>query len=219
MPSSQRFLIQDGPHAGKAVELSTFPFHVGRARDCNYVVDSTEISRLHARLTRDHLNIFLEDLGSTNGTFVNGRRLQTGEQYRLRAGDVVSFAQVCQWVFDDPATTAQIDLVKVTTPGLDLDVDAARVSVGGMPLYPPLSPNQFALLALLVENVGRIVTREEICDNVWGSDEDVTDQTIDALVSRLRKRLSEADPGHEYLVTRRGFGLMFQNRKPSLESD
>jgi DNA-binding response OmpR family regulator len=219
MPSIQRFLIQDGEHAGKAVELSAFPFTIGRSRDCSYVLDSTEISRLHAQLTRDHLNIYLEDMGSTNGTFVNGRRLQRGETYRLRAGDVVSFAQVCQWVFDDPATTAQVDLVKVTTPGLDLDIDAARVTVGGAPLYPPLSPNQFALLALLVQNPGRIVTREEICEYVWGSSEDVTDQTIDALVSRLRKRLAEVDPGHDYLVTRRGFGLMFQNRKPSLTSD
>ncbi len=219
MPSSQRFLIQDGEHAGKPVELTEFPFTIGRARDCSYVIDSTEVSRLHARLTRDHLNIFLEDVGSTNGTFVNGRALKPGERYRLRAGDVVTFAQVCRWVFDDPATTAQIDLVQVTTPGLEIDMDAARVTIGGVPLYPPLSPNQFALLALLVENAGRIVTREEICTHVWGTREDVTDQTVDALVSRLRKRLAEVDPGHEYLVTRRGFGMMFQNRKPSLTRD
>ena len=68
-------------------------------------------------------------------------------------------------------------------------------------------------ISLLVENAGRIVSREEVCAHVWGPDEEVSDQTIDALVSRLRKRLNEADPGHEYLVTRRGFGLMFQDRK------
>jgi DNA-binding response OmpR family regulator len=50
-------------------------------------------------------------------------------------------------------------------------------------------------------------------DRVWGSGEEVTDQTIDALVSRLRRRLLEADPDHDYVVTRRGFGLMFLNRK------
>jgi DNA-binding response OmpR family regulator len=47
---------------------------------------------------------------------------------------------------------------------------------------------------------------------VWGPEEEVTDQTIDALVSRLRKRLDEADPDYEYVITRRGFGLMFRNR-------
>ncbi len=213
MPSIQRFLIQEGDQAGKAIDLSTFPFTIGRSRDCSFVMDHTEVSRLHARLQSDHLNIFLEDVGSTNGTFVNGRRLGPGESYRLRAGDVVSFAQICTWVFDDPATTAQIEPVLLVAAGLEIDPATARVTIGGMPLYPPLSPNQFSLLALLVERAGRIVTREEICESIWGPDEEVSDQTIDALVSRLRKRLLEADPNHDYLVTRRGFGLMFQNRK------
>lgn len=216
MPSVQRLLIQEGFQAGKAIELHTFPFTIGRSRECMLVLDSSSISRLHARCTRDHLNIFVEDMGSTNGTFVNGRRLESGEAYRLRAGDVISFAQVCTAVFDDPATTAQIDAVQFPKPGLELDVAAARVTVAGQLLYPPLSPNQFSLLALLVDNAGRIVTREEIMRHVWGPDEPVNDQTIDALVSRLRKRLLDADPGHEYLITRRGFGLMFQDRKPTL---
>ncbi len=216
MPSVQRFLIQEGDQAGKTVDLVTFPFTIGRARECNHVLDYTSISRLHAQLDNDHLNIFLQDMGSTNGTFVNGRRLEANEMYRLRAGDVVNFAQVCTWVFDDPATTTQIDAVHFPVPGLELDVAGARVMVGGQLLYPPLSPNQFTLLALLVENPGRIVTREEVVSYVWGPDEEVSDQTIDALVSRLRKRLLDADPGHDYLVTRRGFGLMFQNRKTTL---
>jgi hypothetical protein len=216
MPSIQRFLIHEGDQAGKAVELVSFPFTVGRARDCDFVLDYTEISRLHARCTSDHLNIYLEDMGSTNGTFVNGRRLGAGEVHRLRAGDEVSFAKICKWIFDDPVTTTQIDPVALPRPGLEIDLDAARVFIGGQPLYPPLSPNQFSLLALLYENAGRIVTREEICAYVWGTEEDITDQTIDALVSRLRKRLLELDPDHDYITTRRGFGLMFQNRKQAL---
>lgn len=213
MPSVQRFLVQEGDQAGKAIELNEFPFTIGRARECDVVLDYTEVSRLHAQCTSDHLNIFLEDMGSTNGTFVNGRRLDPNESYRLRAGDAVSFAKICTWIFDDPATTAQIDKVQVR-PGLHIDYAAARVTVGGTPLQPPLSPNQFALLSALYDNVGRIVDRDAIVAHVWGTDEDVSDQTIDALVSRLRKRLTEADPGHEYIVTRRGFGLMFQNRRP-----
>jgi hypothetical protein len=216
MPSTQRFLIPKGEQAGKTVDLVRFPFTIGRSRDCDFVLDYTEISRLHAQCTSDHLNIYVEDMGSTNGTYVNGRRLEAHEMYRLRAGDVVSFAQVCTWVFDDPATTSQIDPVQLPKPGLEVDIAAARVMIGGSPLHPPLSPNQFALLALLVENAGRIVTREQMVDHVWGSGEEVTDQTIDALVSRLRRRLLEADPDHDYVVTRRGFGLMFQNRKQSL---
>lgn len=213
MPSQQRFLIQSGDRAGKVVELPHFPFTIGRARECDYVLDHTEVSRLHAQLNSDHLNVLLSDMDSTNGTFVNGRRLEPGEEYRLRAGDVVNFGKIAEWVFDDPVTTAQIDPIKVPVPGLELDPATARVTISGIPLYPPLSPNQFALLAVLYENKDRIVTREEVIARVWGEEEDVSDQTIDALVSRLRKRLNEVDPHHDYLVTRRGFGLMFQNRK------
>jgi DNA-binding response OmpR family regulator len=212
MPSVQRFLIKEGANAGKTVELARFPFMIGRARDCDYVLDYTAISRLHARCTSDHQSIYLEDSGSTNGTFVNGRRLAPGEQYRLRAGDEVTFGQVCVWVFDDPATTAQIAAVKLPRPGLEIDEAAARVMVGGTLLYPPLSPNQFALLALLAANAGRIVTRDEVISAVWGADTGISDQTIDALVSRLRRRLLEADPEHDYIITRRGFGFMFQDR-------
>lgn len=212
MPTAPRFIIKEGELAHRTVELETFPFTIGRARECDFVLDYTGVSRLHARLSSDHLNIYLEDLGSTNGTFVNGRRLAPGEQYRLRAGDEVNFAQVCTWTFDDPATTAQIDRVQLH-PGVAIDYAAARVTVGGMPLQPPLSPNQFALLALLYEHAGRIVTREEVVRQIWGVGAEASDQTIDALVSRLRKRLTDADPGHDYIITRRGFGLMFQNRK------
>jgi predicted component of type VI protein secretion system len=212
MPSIQRFLVQDGPYAGRAIDLKTFPFTIGRARECDLVLDDTGISRLHARCHSDHLNIYLEDAGSTNGTFVNGRRLEPGEQHRLRAGDEVQFAQVCTVIFDDPATTSQIDPVELPLPGLEVDNDTAQVSIAGTRLDPPLSPHQFALLSLLVENAGRIVSREEVFEYVWGPDEEVSDQTLDALVSRLRKRLLETDPEHDYIVTRRGFGLMFQNR-------
>jgi DNA-binding response OmpR family regulator len=63
-----------------------------------------------------------------------------------------------------------------------------------------------------MKHENRIVSREEVRYYVWGPDEDVQEQTIDALVSRLRKRLNELDPEHDYIVTRRGFGLMFVNR-------
>lgn len=216
MPGIQRFLIRAGGKPGRAIDLDTFPFTIGRARECNLVLDSGEISRLHAQLVSDHLHLYLEDLGSTNGTFVNGQRLEPGEPQRLRAGDEIHFGQSFSVVLDDPVTTMQIDPVQIPPPGLELNLDAATVKVGGQTLDPPLSPHQFALLALLVESAGRIVTREQIVGAIWGPGANIPDQTLDALVSRLRKRLQDADPAHDYLVTRRGFGLMFQNRKQSM---
>src|SRR5690606_41185794 len=65
MPSVQRFLIHNGDRPGRAIDLVTFPFTIGRARECDLVLDAGDVSRLHAQLSSDHLNLYLEDLGST----------------------------------------------------------------------------------------------------------------------------------------------------------
>jgi DNA-binding response OmpR family regulator len=122
-------------------------------------------------------------------------------------------AQVCNIEFDDPGTTVQMLPVHLPSPGLVLDEDGAQVTIDGKRLDPPLSPSQFLLLSLLAKHEDRIVTREDVRNFVWGPEEEVTDQTIDALVSRLRKRLDEADVDHQYVVTRRGFGLSFRNKR------
>lgn len=201
---------EDGP-SFRRVFLQEFPYTVGRARDCHLVLDTDGVSRLHVRLDYEHEQVTVTDLGSTNGTYVNNQRLEPHKARRLKAGDVVNLGGDCRLEFDDPAATATIPLVDVPIPGLVMDEAAAAVSIDGIRLSPPLSPGQFALLKLLAERAGSVVTREEIREGVWG-DERVSDQTLDALVSRLRKRLTAADPTHEYIVTRRGFGLIFRNR-------
>ncbi len=206
------FTIRQNAHHTRRITLSEFPFTIGRARDCNLVLDENGVSRLHARLDFTHEQVTITDLGSTNGTYVNRQRIEPHKPRLLRSGDVINLGGECQIEFDDPASTATIPLVDAPIPGLVLDDTLAAVSIDGHRLDPPLSPGQFALLRLLVERAGTVVTREEIRHYVWGGEEPISDQTLDALVSRLRKRLAEADPAHEYIVTRRGFGLIFQNK-------
>ena len=215
MSGATRLILLDGLTylpGRQFLPLDHFPFVIGRARECELVVDSTQISRQHARLELDHDQVVITDLGSTNGSSVNGERLTPREPRRLRAGDKINLGGVCTLEFDDPGTTLQAWAAPVSSLGMTLDEDAAQVLIDGQTIDPPLSPGQFMLLALLVHNEGRVVTREEVRAHIWGHEEEVTDQTIDALVSRLRKRLDEADTTHEYVVTRRGFGLMFRNR-------
>jgi DNA-binding response OmpR family regulator len=78
---------------------------------------------------------------------------------------------------------------------------------------PSLSAPQFRFLELLYENAGRVCTREEVINAVW-QDEDgvgVTEQAIDALVRRVRDRLEELDPEHQYVATVRGHGFRLDN--------
>ncbi len=214
MHTEPRLVLLDGFESrSQALPLENFPFMIGRARDCHLVADHSQVSRLHARLDFDHERIIITDLNSTNGTFVNGNRLTPECPHRLSAGDKISLGQICTVEFDDPGTTTQLIPIQLSTVGLVLDEDGAQASINGCRLDPALSPGQFTLLALLVRNEGRVVTREDVRAYVWGPHENVTDQTIDALVSRLRKRLDDADPEHDYIITRRGFGLMFRNRQ------
>jgi FHA domain-containing protein/uncharacterized protein DUF1707 len=64
-------------------------FRIGRNRDCDLVLAHLTVSRVHARLDRTHDGWLLTDLGSTNGTRVNGWRVRGGVP--VRPGDLVSF--------------------------------------------------------------------------------------------------------------------------------
>jgi two-component system response regulator RegX3 len=85
-----------------------------------------------------------------------------------------------------------------------MDVDRHVVSVRGEPVAMPLK--EFELLELLLRNAGRVLTRGQLIDRVWGSDYVGDTKTLDVHVKRLRAKL-EPDPSEpKYLVTVRGLG-------------
>ncbi len=101
-----------------------------------------------------------------------------------------------------------------TTPRLlRVDNRSRRVWIGNDELLPPLSVSQYQLLELLYENPGRVVSRMELIQAVWGQEDaiGVSEQALDALIRRLRDRLSSINPNHAFLVTVRGHGLRLDN--------
>ena len=99
-------------------------------------------------------------------------------------------------------------------PGrLQLDKRSRRVWIGEQEVTPPLSVSQFRLLDILYKNNGDIVSREDVMTQVWGEEDaiGISEQALDALVRRLRDRLSSTDPKHAYVVTVRGHGLTLDN--------
>jgi two-component system response regulator RegX3 len=89
-----------------------------------------------------------------------------------------------------------------------LDVDRHVVSVDGTPVPMPLK--EFDLLEILVRNAGRVLTRTQLIDRVWGSDYVGDTKTLDVHVKRLRAKV-EADPARPvHLVTVRGLGYKFE---------
>ena len=65
---------------------------IGRAIGADFIVDATMVSRVHCRLTAGSGEIELEDLDSTNGTFVNGQRVD--KRMRVKAGDRIGVGRV-----------------------------------------------------------------------------------------------------------------------------
>jgi len=146
----------------------------------------------------------LEDAGSRNGTWVNG--IPVGSPTRLSDGDEVSVAARYKLYFVDAEATAPLVF---EGRGLRVDPDTMAVYVNGELLDPPLSGPQYELLLLLYRAGGTLVARDDIVRNVWPDvdAEGVSEDAIDALIRRLRHRLSEADPDHAYIVTVRGYGF------------
>ncbi len=89
-----------------------------------------------------------------------------------------------------------------------MDVDRHLVTVQGSPVQLPLK--EFDLLELLLRNTGRVLTRGQLIDRVWGSDYVGDTKTLDVHVKRLRAKI-EPDPAHPaYLLTVRGLGYKFE---------
>ena len=89
-----------------------------------------------------------------------------------------------------------------------VDVAARRASIGGDELE--LSPKEFDLLALLVREAGRVVTRERIMAEVWDENWFGSTKTLDMHVSWLRRKLGDEADNPRHLVTVRGVGLRFE---------
>ena len=89
-----------------------------------------------------------------------------------------------------------------------MDVERHVVTVDGDPISLPLK--EFELLELLLRNAGRVLTRGQIIDRVWGADYVGDTKTLDVHVKRLRAKL-EPDPGNpSFLVTVRGLGYKLE---------
>lgn len=91
--------------------------------------------------------------------------------------------------------------------GVRVDVDRYVVTVRGGDMQLPLK--EFELLEMLVRNAGRVMTRDQLIDRVWGSDYVGDTKTLDVHVKRLRTKIEENPSKPELLVTLRGLGYKF----------
>lgn len=89
-----------------------------------------------------------------------------------------------------------------------MDVDRHVVSVHGEPV--PLPLKEFDLLEYLIRNAGRVLTRGQLIDRVWGSDYVGDTKTLDVHVKRLRAKIEPDPAAPRYLITVRGLGYKLE---------
>ena len=95
-----KLIIEQGPTTGQEIELVKDEFVIGRIEGNDLVIPEPSVSRRHARLIRQGAQVLLEDLGSSNGTFINGQRLST--PFPLKSGDTFTLGHATRLKFQTP---------------------------------------------------------------------------------------------------------------------
>jgi pSer/pThr/pTyr-binding forkhead associated (FHA) protein len=203
-------IVQEGIQAGQRWPLNKPELSIGRGSDCDVLLNDKTVSRHHARIAKESDKWMLHD-ESKNGTHINGQVL--AGPHHLQDGDVIAIATATKLVFVGSEATVPLALELPKGGRLKLDIPSRRVWVKGKEIDPPLSLPQYRLLELLYARNGQVCSREDVVQAVWPDvqSDGVSEQSIDALVRRLRDRIAEFDLEYQYIVTVRGQGFRLDN--------
>lgn len=208
-------IITEGPLRGQQWVMHNDQLVIGRGGHCDIVIPERRVSREHVRIWREGGQCYIEDLQSKNGTHINAVRLEGIAE--IHEGDEVQIALCVKMKFVGAEATVPLTFEEEVAElgpekGLRLDRHTRHVLVDGKVIDPQLSLYQYRLIELLVEANGGVCTRDDVVRAVWPDaiEEGISEQAIDALVRRLRDRLMEVSPDHQYIVTVRGHGFRLE---------
>lgn len=108
----------------------------------------------------------------------------------------------------EPEEDSYEDLQVLEGGPVRMDVERHEVTVDGEPIAMPLK--EFDLLEYLLRNSGRVLTRGQLIDRIWGADYVGDTKTLDVHVKRLRSKIEPEPSRPRYLVTVRGLGYKFE---------
>ncbi len=196
-------LVKDAAGTEWIVPLDRDVLTIGRDPTCNIRIDSPYVSRQHARIEMQEGSPALVDLGSRNGSLLDGERVDGTAP--LIPGNVVSIADATITCLAEAApdgTTRFYEKPSRAGPAdtLRVDAQAYEVYTGVTPLERRLSAQEFELLRFLYEHQDRVCTSQELGDAIWGSgnwDKDM----LHRLVHRLKRKVEPNPEKPRYLQT------------------
>lgn len=133
-----KLIVNQGPRPSQEYELTNEVYVLGREAGNDLVIEDSQISRRHARLTRQGSSYLIEDLSSTNGTFVNGRRIAAPTL--LSNGDKLGLADTVLLSVVAPMPTLGSDETLVGGVADALGATAVNAPVPTQPAFAPPPP-------------------------------------------------------------------------------
>ena len=198
--------------------ISTIPINVpsviaGNSDAVDIKLENRFVSRRHFQVRFDSDVFYICDLGSTNGTYLNGKKLNPNEEQILRDGDRVGLG-VDEVIlgFSGPAGTVRIDTAVIARASRgddgDLVVDSSSRDVWVRDKkLPSLPRKEFDILECLFQNRGQAVSRDDIAAAGWPErPDDVPNADIDQYIRRLRRKIEEDPSKPAIILTRVGYG-------------
>ena len=193
--------------------MNTEEFGVGRSVSNDLVIDSPKISRSHLKILAGQDDSFhVQDLGSANGTMLNGKALEKLKEYHLRASGELQLAGILHIKFTDSGATF-VAPETLTVFGLSLSHADRNVWLQGRETDGfKLSNSEYKFLSLLMERYPDHVSHVDLTQAIWeyvSNDPEDEKRSRDALFNiakRLRERLQIVDPDYEYIETVRKWG-------------
>ena len=201
-------VIIEGPSSGRELTLSQDEIVIGRDEQADLVISSPSVSRRHARILRRNEQYYVEDLGSSNGTFVNGQRVQ--QSTPLNTGDDITLGQAIRLRFDWPDDEDERTMMQATVYAVDENVPAT-VQMQKSPADSPLPPASVAqgaqasssqpprlVVRVAGENPEVHELRQETITMGRAGDNDIVIPS--RIVSRYHARLERSGDGYRLVV-------------------
>jgi DNA-binding winged helix-turn-helix (wHTH) protein len=200
------YIIRGEPYRlGSYVHLTADETVIGRASPDNnpdIAFANSFVSRRHVRISRVNGRAYLEDMGSTHGTEINGHKIAKNTPTPLNSSDIIKLARGMvafhfSYIFDDQTLEFEPITNTMTMNAIPSDFsinwEKRECIVDGKPLV--MSEKEFAFLQLLHDRANTLVTMDEIKRIVWlerspgvAGTPDVSLEEINTLVYRIRKK-------------------------------
>jgi pSer/pThr/pTyr-binding forkhead associated (FHA) protein len=134
-----RLVVRQGPIPGQVFELNRNEVSIGRDISNDFVINDAEVSRKHARLTLEGDRYKIEDLNSTNGTYIDGQRLIG--PHVMAIGEIIMFGDNVGVIFDGETVGADVTvpspIVQGMTPVSAMPAPVESISQPSEPFPPP----------------------------------------------------------------------------------